>query len=104
MDHCPYAIEQRRSPVGRGRAPATPGRRSRNGGTASWGALLTSTCCARDGTPDGRPGRVGARWTTPSEAMAWRDAPGAKGRSGNRRRGVLAQCLVRARPPAEEGA
>ncbi len=104
MDHRPYAMEQRRSPVGRGGAPATPGRRSRNGGTASWGALLTRTSCARDGTPDGRPGRVGARWTTPSEAMAWRGAPGAKGRSGNRRRGVLVQCLVRARPPAEEGA
>ena len=104
MDHRPNAMEQRRSPVGRGLAPAAPSRRSRNGGTAFLGTLLTSTSCARDGTPDDRPCRVGARWTTPSEAMAGGDAPGAKERTGNRRRGVLAQCLVRARPPAEEGA
>jgi hypothetical protein len=70
---------------------------------ASWGALLTGTPCARDRTPDGRPGWVGAWWTTPGEA-AWLDEPGVKGCSGDRWREVLDLYPAWAQPTAEERA
>lgn len=50
--------------------------------------LLTGTPCARDRTPDGMPGRVGAWWITPGGA-ACSDGPYVKGGSGDRWREVL---------------
>jgi hypothetical protein len=70
---------------------------------ASWRALLTGAPCARDGTPDGRPGRVGAWWIAPGEA-AWRYEPGIKGCSGDRWREVMDLYARWARPTAEEKA
>jgi hypothetical protein len=70
---------------------------------ASWGALLTGTPCARDGTPDGRPGRVGAWWITLGEA-AWRDELHVEACSGDWWRKVLDLYPGWARPPAEERA
>ncbi len=100
MDHRPNTVDLRRPPPsatrGDARVRAAPA-------IAFWGALRIGTPCARDGTPDGRPGRVGAWWIMPGEA-AWRDESGVKGCSGDRWREVLDLYLGWARSTAEERA
>ena len=132
MDHRPNTIEQRHSPVRRSGAleaaaralgqaedewgaarshldpPPGAAREDARVRAASaiapWSALRIGTPCARDGTPGGRPGRVGAWWITPGEAAVRRDGPGVQGCSGDRWREVLALYSGWVRPRAEEGA
>ncbi len=70
-------------------------------GIASSGAQPTWAPCVQGVPPDGRLGRVGAWWITAGAAAGWRDEPGTKGRSGNRRGEVLDLHPGWARPPAE---